>query len=89
MHTLDLAAGPELLDDPGVDFPDVHLSQSLRPDTARLAPIPIITSPPVPPMISIRRGERASHARAVPATSAQALSQTTAIAMKIAPSSSI
>lgn len=55
----------------------------MRPARARLAPIPIITRPPAPPTACIRRGERASQVRAVPATSAQVLSQNTAIATKI------
>ena len=80
----------------GVDLLDVHVAasvasagQSVRPVRARLAPMPIMIRPPVPPTAWSRRGERASQARAVPATSAQVLSQNTVIATKTPPSSSI
>ena len=62
--------------------------QSFRPERARVAPMPIITRPPVPPMSSSRRGDRPSHARADPAASAQALSDSSAIPANTAPSSS-
>jgi hypothetical protein len=42
--------------------------------------MPIMTRPPAPPTSSSRRGERASHARAVPAATAQVLSHSTAMA---------
>src|SRR5713226_6918557 len=51
--------------------------------------MPIMTTPPVPPISSRRRGDRASHERAVPAARAQVLSYSMAMAMNIAPSSSI
>ena len=63
-------------------------SQSLRPLTARVAPIPIMAIPPVPPTAARRRGDRASQSRAVPATTAHTLSETSAMAGKSTPSTS-
>src|SRR5699024_2799927 len=62
------------------------LIHSVRPVSATLAPIPIMASPLVPPMAAIRRGERANHARTVPARAAQQLSSTSAVAGNNAPS---
>src|SRR5260221_7874918 len=76
VHAINLAAGPELIGHPGVDFPDIHLNQSLRPDTARLAPMPISTRPLDPPMISIPHIEPASPDLPVPATHALPLTLT-------------
>ncbi len=64
-------------------------AQSLRPVNASRAPIAIMASPPVPPSMASRRGERDSHARTVPAARAQALSLSSATAAKIAPSTTI
>ena len=65
--------------------PRASASYSLDPVTAMLAPRPMIIRPPVPPTSSSRRGERANHSRAVPATTAQTLSEQSAIRMKIRP----
>ena len=48
--------------------------------------MPIMARPPAPPIRASRRGELASHARAVPAASAQALSLISAMPAKMAPS---
>lgn len=50
--------------------------------------MPIIVRPLAPPTSSSRRGERAIQFRAVPAATAHMLSETRAIATKMAPSSS-
>ena len=62
--------------------------QSFRPETARVAPMPIMTRPPVPPISSSRRGERPNHARADPAAIAHALSDSNATPANTAPSNS-
>ncbi len=49
--------------------------------------MPIITRPLVPPTSSSLRGDRVNQERAVPAVSAHMLSETSAMATKIAPSS--
>lgn len=57
--------------------------------TAIDRPRPIMVRPPIPPINSSRRGDRANHARTVPATRLQALSETRAIRKDTRLSSSI
>src|SRR6266516_781008 len=62
--------------------------QSRRPVNARRTPSPIISRPPVPPTNSSRRGERANQSLAVPAATAQVLSDSSAIATNTSPNTS-
>lgn len=74
-------AGP----DPG----DLRRSQSLRPVAATVTPRPIIASPPTPPTVESRRGERANQSRAVAAARPHTQSEATAMTLKTSPSTSI
>ena len=79
----DLSPGPACPGRPGA-----RSGQSFRPETARVAPMPIMTRPPVPPISSSRRGDRPNHARADPAAIAHALSDSNATPANTAPSNS-
>ena len=68
--------------------PAARSGQSFRPETARVAPMPIMTRPPVPPISSSRRGDRPNDARADPAAIAHALSDSNATPANTAPSNS-
>lgn len=74
-------AGP----DPGA----VGRIQSLRPVVATVTPRPIIASPPTPPTMESRRGERANQSRAVAAARPHTQSEATAMTLKTSPSTSI
>ena len=76
---------PVTSEDPFYGLPPA--GQCFTPVDARTPPSPIISTPPVAPSRSTRRGDRPNHCRAVPAASAHALSLQTASTRKSTPSS--
>jgi len=66
-----------------------RIAQLWRPVRATVTPTPIMASPPAPPTISTRRGERANQLRTALAANPQQLSETAPMTTEISASTSI